>query len=301
MGLSRWPVHSEPIEGEALSSWLRRIGRVYGCSVADLLKYDLGFTEVKTKGLDMGAPSDLLAAIAVCIGLPMKTIKRTTFAGSVPFFFQRSYVAPVKEDIKYCSVLFETTNPAPGSFSKLRQWFRKETVSKINGCRQCLADYPDGAVLLSWGLTVVLSCPIHGLMLEPGRKGNDGEGLVWINEKAEAAPKLLCYLDRRSMAAVSRGFVRLPGGVIGAAKWFRVLQTIFHELNGPLLSVEKERFKLQMRLWAAAEYHPNDPFLVFKFDKGCGLLIATAIDLMVKGELTPTGRDGQLFSGLTTS
>jgi hypothetical protein len=263
--------------------------------VADLLKDDLGFPEVKTKGLDMEAPSDLLAAIAARAGLPVKTIERTTFAGNVPFLFERPYTAPVKEDIEYCSVLFEPTNPAPGSSSKLRQWFRKETMSKINGCRQCLADYPDCAVLLSWGLTVVSSCPIHGLMLEPGRKA--GEGLNWVKEKAEAAPKLVCQLDRRSMAAVAEGFVQLPGGLISAAKWFRMLQTIFHELNGPLFSIEIEHFKWQMQLWAAAEYDQNDPFLVFKFDKSCALLIATAIDLMEKGELVPKGKDGQIFCG----
>lgn len=33
------------------------------------------------------------------------------------------------------------------------------------------------------------------------------------------------------------------------------------------------------------------------FDKSCSLLIATAIDLMEKGELTPTGKEGKLFSG----
>ena len=81
----------------------------------------------------------------------------------------------------------------------------------MNGCRQCLADYPDGGVLLGWLLKVVFSCPIHGVMLEPGRKVS--EGINWVNEKPEEAPKLVRQLDSRSMAAVAEGFVRLPGGL----------------------------------------------------------------------------------------
>jgi hypothetical protein len=160
VGLSPWPVHPGPIDGEALSSWLRRIGRVYGCSVADLLEAGLGFPEVKTRGLDVEAPGDLLAAIAARVGLPVETVERTTYAGTVPFLFERPYTDPVSSDVEYCSVLFEPPNPAPGSLSKLRQWFRKEIMCKINGCRQCLADYPEVAILLGWGLKVVLSCPI---------------------------------------------------------------------------------------------------------------------------------------------
>lgn len=299
MGFSPWPVHPWPIDGEALSSWLRRIGRVYGFSVANLLKYDLGFPEVKTKGLDMGAPSDLLAAIAVRSGLPVETIERTTFAGNVPFLFERLYTDPVRSDVDYCSVLFEPPNPAPESLSKLRQWFRKESISKINGCRQCLVDYPDGAILLGWRLKIVLSCPIHGLMFEFGRR--DIEGINWLKEKEETAPELVCRLDRRSMEAVAKGCVQLAGGLVSAAQWFRMLQTIFHELNAPLFSVERERFKWQLHLWDAADYYPIDPFETFKFDKSCALLIATAIDLMEKGEIIPTGRYGQLFLGQITA
>lgn len=289
----RWPVHPEPDDGEALSSWLRRTGRIYGCSVADLLKYDLGFPEIKTRGLDVEAPAALLVAIEARTGLPVKAIKRTTFAGSVPFLFKRPFTDPVRTDVEFCSVLFEPPNPAPGSLSKLRQWFRKEYLSKITGCRHCLADYPNGAILLGWGLKVVLSCPIHGLMLESARI--NGEGLDWVKEKEEAAPQLVCELDRRSMEAIAEGCVQLRGGLVSGSQWFRMLQAIFHELNAPLFSVESGRFKWQLQLWNAANYHPIDPLETFKFDKNCALLIAMAIDLMEKGEITPTGRDGQVF------
>ena len=293
MSFSRWPVHPEPITGEALSSWLRRIGRIYGCSVPDLLKYDLGFPEIKTRGLDVEAPAALLVAIEARTGLPVKAIERITFAGSVPFLFKRPFTDPVKTDVEYCSVLFEPPDPPPGSLSKLREWFRKEYISKINGCRQCLADYPNRAILLGWGLKVVLSCPIHGVMLESARI--NGEGLDWVKEKEEAAPELVCQLDRRSLEAVAEGCVQLQGGLVSAAQWFRMLQSIFHELNAPLFSVERGRLKWQSQLWKAADYFPPGPFETFKFDKSCALLIAMAIDLMEKGEVIPTGRDGLVF------
>lgn len=299
MVVPRWPVHPEPIDGEALSSWLRRIGRIYGCSVPDLLKYDLGFPEIKTRGLDVEAPAALLVAIEARTGLPVKAMERITFAGSVPFLFKRPFTDPVKTDVEYCSVLFEPPDPPPGSHSKLRQWFRKEYLSKINGCRHCLADYPNGAILLGWGLTVVLSCPIHGLMLESARINS--EGLDWVKEKEEAAPELVCQLDRRSMEAVAEGCVQLPGGLVSASQWFSMLQTIFHELNAPPFSLERGRFNWQFKLWDAADYNSIGPFETFKFDTSCALLIALAIDLMEKGEIIPTGRDGRVFCELEWS
>jgi hypothetical protein len=74
-----------------------------------------------------------------------------------------------------------------------------------------------------------------------------------------------------------------------------MLQAIFHELNAPLLSVERGRLKWQSQLWKAADYFPPGPFETFKFDKSCALLIAMAIDLMEKGEVIPTGRAGLVF------
>ncbi len=157
----------------------------------------------------------------------------------MPFLFRTPYTDSVNGESESCSVLFAPSGL--GSYEKLTQWFRKETMNTVNGCRQCLADYPDGGVLLGWLLRVVLSCPVHGVMLEPGRK--IAGGINWVNEKAEQAPKLVCQLDRRSMLALAEGFVQLPGGLVSAAQWFRMLPTIFQELNAPLFSGCRERIK----------------------------------------------------------
>ena len=88
-----------------------------------------------------------------------------------------------------------------------------------------------------------------------------------------------------------------PGGVISASQWFSLMQIIFQELNAPLFSGGGERMKWQLKIWNVAEFYPPGPFETFKFDKSCSLLIATAIDLMERGELTPTGEGGQVFCG----
>lgn len=282
-----------PIDGEALSSWLGRIGRIYGCSVADLLECGFGFPEIKISELDVKAPRELLTAIAARTGLPVETIERMTYPGTVPFLSRSLYTEAVNWKFENCSVLFEPNGL--GSYEKLTQWFRKQFKSTVNGCRYCLSEYPNGGVLLGWMLRVVLSCPVHGVMLEPGRKV--AEEINWVNEKAEEAPKLVCRLDSRSMAAVAEGFVQLPGGLVSAAQWFRLLQTIFQELNAPLFVGDSDRIGWQLKIWDVADYFPSGPLETLKFDKSCSLLIATAIDQMETGKFTPTGKEGQLFSG----
>ena len=286
-------MHPVPVRGEALSSWLRRIASVYCCTVADLLRYDLGFPEAKPSLLDFEAPSDLIEVIAVRSGMSFRTIEKTTFAGSLPFLSGRVFTDPSKDDVETCSVLFEPPNPAPGSYEKLRNWFQKESKSKLIGCRHCLADYKNGATLLGWGLKVVLSCPVHEVMIEPGRK--EGDRIEWRKDREEPALKQVCNLDERSLEAVSEGSVQLPGGLVSAVEWFRILQAIFHELNAPWLSVESGRFVWQLKLWEAAGYHSPGPFETFKFDRSCALLIATAIDHMETGAVRPTGTYGKFF------
>ncbi len=59
----RWPVHPAPIDGEALSSWLRRIAASYQMTVAELLEHGLGHDPKAERDLDADPPPRLLAAI----------------------------------------------------------------------------------------------------------------------------------------------------------------------------------------------------------------------------------------------
>jgi len=282
VGSSPWPVHPGPIDGEALSSWLRRIGRVYGCSVADLLKYDLGFPEVKTNELDTDPPDELLEAISAATGVPAECIERTTFAGILPSLFGSD-----EQNFENCSVLWKPEDGLRWNYPEL-PWFRK----RLNACRSCLADYPNTAIMLSWGLLIVLSCPIHRLMLEPVRLKR--ESANWLKDKAEPAEILLTALDNRTEAALSKGYVNLPGGVISADLWFRLLETILTELLG-LQPPNSDQWQWQEMVWEGAQYRPN-PGRPFIFNRSCAMLVAIAIDQMKAGCINPKGRQAYLFS-----
>lgn len=280
------------ISGECLSSWLRRVGCLYGFNMAGLLKSDFGYTEVTRRWLDRKPDHDLLVAISARSGLSVEELERMTLSGTLPFLFRSACSDLENDELEDCSVLFEPSGLS--SYEKLTQWFRREPLGVMICCRYCLADYPDSSLLLGWQLGVVLSCPIHKVMLEPGR--NSGKRMKWFNDSAEEAPKLVCQLDRRSMEALADGFVQLPGGSVSAAQWFRLLQTIFQELNAPIIPGGGKRIKWQLKLWNEADYYPSGLFRKFKFNKSCSLLISMAIDLMEKGEVTPLGDEGYVFS-----
>lgn len=261
------------------------------------MRYDLGFPDAKLGGLDFEAPHDLTEVISARSGVSIRRIEKTTLAGNLPFLFGEIFTDPIKEDVETCSVLFEPPNPVPGSYAKLKKWFQKESKSTLIGCRHCLSDYKNGSTLLGWGLKVVLSCPVHEVMLETGRK--EGDRIEWRKDQEEPAPKLVCKLDELSLEAVSEGSVQLPGGFVSASEWFRIFQTLFHELNAPLFSVTSERFVWQLKLWEVAGYCSPGPLEIFKFNTSCALLIATAIDEMESGEVKPTGTYGKFFVQLS--
>jgi hypothetical protein len=136
-------------------------------------------------------------------------------------------------------------------------------------------------------------------MLEPARI--DSKAVTWVKDKPEPAPELIRRLDGRSMAAVSKGRVRLPGGKVSAAQWFKLMQTIFHELNVPLFILGRARLNLDLDFWEAVGYLPTPFYKTFKFDKSCALLIAKAIELMENGTVVPAGKHGKYFSRRSSS
>lgn len=47
----RWPLHPKPSPGEALSSWLTRLARLYDLSLPELLRHNLGApVDIRTPG-----------------------------------------------------------------------------------------------------------------------------------------------------------------------------------------------------------------------------------------------------------
>lgn len=87
MTQSRWPVHPRPMEGESLSSWLRRLAMIYGLTAMELVEHDLGFRRRQRQRhwLDIDPPEKLLKAVAARTGVPLERVQETTIAGVRPF------------------------------------------------------------------------------------------------------------------------------------------------------------------------------------------------------------------------
>jgi hypothetical protein len=103
-------------------------------------------------------------------------------------------------------------------------------------------------------------------------------------------------LDRRNYSALSEGIVDLPGRIIGDEYWFRLLWTIFRELEHGADNQNLVRWKWQQEIWVMAGYSPRGFGERFEFDMRCAKLVATAIDLMEYGQIIPTGTEGRMFS-----
>lgn len=275
------------IPGERLSSWVGRIAVSYRIKANDLLRYDLGFPQLRTSQLDTSAPSELIEKMASRTGLPEAGIKRGTFAGALPFLFRSN---SERTNVGNGSVLWNE----PRRVSSIK-WFQKEAQTKFRACRLCFVDFPD-VRLLSWGLRIVSSCPIHKVMLDHVEiiKGS----LHWSMESPEMASPVVSSLDMRSGIALRRGCVKLPGGLVSAEKWFRLLVAILEELD--VFQFETQRWTWQNQMWEAADYCPTMPLQPLTFGRKSNLLIATAIDEMESGRMTPTGPEAYLFTSKKT-
>ncbi|MEZ4536978.1 MAG: TniQ family protein [Cyanobacteriota/Melainabacteria group bacterium] len=289
MEVTRWPARLSVLPGERLSSWLRRIGIIYGCSIDDLLRYDLKLAYLKASELDMKVSDELLKVLSIRTGISAAAIKKMTYPATVPFLI--SGTPSDRANFRQCSVFREPSNGRQVKLSQWMRWFCRESKHRVVGCRLCLADYPNAAVKLPWALSVVMSCPSHGVMLETAEIDRWS---VKFSNQVKDAPALVCGLDRRTWEAVTTGFVQLPGGSVYAGQWFRLLHAIFEELNAAL--IENDQSKWQLSVWREAGYFPSfDRPEPFKFDKSCAALIAVAIDQLEKGIISPNGTHASLF------
>ncbi|MBZ0184973.1 MAG: TniQ family protein, partial [Candidatus Obscuribacterales bacterium] len=186
---TRWPARLSVLPGERLSSWLRGIGTIYGCSVDDLLRHDLNLAYLKTNELDMTAPGELLTALSARTGVPTAVIKKMTYPATVPFLFSGS--PSDRANFGPCSVFRDSPNGWQVKLSKWMRWFRKESKHRVNACRLCLVDYPNAAVMLPCALGIVLSCPFHEVMLETAKTDRWS---VKFGDQVEDAPALVSAL-----------------------------------------------------------------------------------------------------------
>jgi hypothetical protein len=300
----RWPLHPKPIAGESLSSWLQRIASCYNLTVKELLESDLGHSEVSLQSLDKEPPRPLVELIATRTGKSVRSVRSMTFAGFVPCIFD-TLVAHEGYFEKYVgqnSVLLPAADRPLLSPDDWIPWFPKKPQGE-RGCRFCLASYPDAAFMLYWQLTLITSCPQHGLLLEPVFV-LPGASLHWKGKTPKKSARLLRLLDQRSWDALFKGFVQLPGQRVSGAEWFRLLRTILDELNTPFKFLRSKHVRPLSQIWEATGQRSRAgerawrPFEDLSAETRNGMLVAAAeaMDRIQRGLLSPPGTEGALFS-----
>lgn len=230
----RWPLHPDPQEGEALSSWLRRIAACYHMDAQELLKHDLGHD--LHDALDVNPPMALLRVLSKRSGVDLNRLRRMSLAGWVPVLFDSSDGSVPDALDAYAfklSILLQRRRHATRSVAGWRAWMPARPINRA--CPHCIEEQADQPMRLMWRVPLMLSCPRHGCWLETFW-GLPGTFAGWTSRETSprAASPAIRNMDQRSWEALTTGHVRLPRRRIHAALWFRLLRSLLEELNTPI-------------------------------------------------------------------
>jgi hypothetical protein len=299
----RWPLHPRPFLGESLSSWLGRTALRYEMTIAELLDHDLGNSGRPLADLDLDPPAVLLDTLATRTGFPVEEIRALSLVGWVPLLLDGRDPVPVSYQsyVREWSVLLPLTAHAPCAATGWRPWLRPEPLSYVPACRGCLGAGVEPFVRLAWSLPWMVSCPIHGLMLEPAVIV-PGVGVEWERDAGAEAPAMIRRMDARTWDALTTGGVDLPRRRVHAGVWFRVLRTLLDELNRPLRYVLPKR-GLLVAVWDRAGGGLRagqgrwKPFEVLAAPVQGTFLraAATAMAMIEAHEIRPLGAQAELF------
>ncbi|TDO30241.1 TniQ protein [Kribbella sp. VKM Ac-2527] len=260
-GGKRWPLHPRPEPGEALSSWLERTARLYGMSVAVLLRHNLGSAsallgDAEAASLDWDPPTAVLTALGERTGVPPGELRRMTMAGWVPWLTDTLDAGDHRQAVFDTYVRQDSVLLAPGEagcntaqrFRTWRgPWLPAHPLRRV--CPECAKD-PQRGTALMWRLPIMTGCATHACRLEPERDVNlAAHGLAPLIP-ASVDP-LVVELDRRTHEGVTTGMVTLPGRAVHVGVWFRLLRTLLDEVSMSLSRVGvRSRLTLE-RVWQA--------------------------------------------------
>ncbi len=308
----RWPIHPPPGEGEALTSWLSRLGEVYGMSAEELVRHDLTSPGVDlpdhlTRVLDLDPPEGLLDALAERTGVPLVELRHMTINGWVPWLLDTLGPEPepgeafdtyVDQDSVLLTVKERRRRQVPG----WRAWLPPEAnrVPMRRACPPCLTAGPatDYAFTLVSQLPLTLSCPKHGCRLEP-TFGVLGTFYGWEkpNTVPTAAPAPVVAMDQRTHEGLRTGTVTLPRGSVHVGVWFRLLRTLIDELSTPVAALRTDARRSIRRIWETVG-HPVRagmglwyPYEALAWQRQQAMLeaAATALHLIETGEIAGRG------------
>lgn len=163
----RWPVHPAPLDGEALSSWLRRIADSYRMSLPELLEHDLGYHPINGDDLDIAPTAELLDAVARRSGVDLNRLRQMSLAGWTPWLQDSLDADPAGFDT-YVHQFSLMLPPGQRKKQANGSWLAWQPARPMRrACPVCLEDPARQGLLFLWRLPLLLSCPDHDCMLEP--------------------------------------------------------------------------------------------------------------------------------------
>jgi hypothetical protein len=299
----RWPVRPAPLPGEALSSWVRRIADRYDFSFYDLVS-DLGHALGGPEDLDTCPPAGFARELSRRTGVDLHRIQRMSLAGWAPWLLDQ--VEPDPETFmtytRQLSVLLPEGRRRPREIPAWRTWLPSKQA--LRACPQCIAtSKPPHPYQLLWLLSLTLSCPFHGCLLEPRAKAASYFS-DWERKPPSPRPASATVLamDGRTWQAMTTGSVELPRRQVHAGVWFRLIRTIIDEL-GATISECRTTARIILRVWREAgfplragplRWRPHEDY---PLDVQLRTLQATAttIHLLESRTLTGQGPDAALF------
>lgn len=313
MTVPRWPLHPAPAPGEALSSWLLRVAAVYGMSLEQLVRHNLGaasfeLVDRNDGALDRDPPPGVLAALHERTGVPYEQLRAMTIAGWMPWLLDtldpgvgaEAFDAYVRGD----SVLLAPGEAPPRHPGRWRAWLPAEPIRRA--CPQCI-DGVDGQTAVFTLVSLIpltISCPLHGYRLE-ATFGSLGTFIAWQDPDMVPTPAdpRMAVMDRRTHEGLTTGTVTLPGRPVHVGVWLRLLRTLLDELNTPTSCVRASSRTSLQRIWRATGQRARAgqtlwrPYEVFPWPVQQVMLhaTATALDLIETGQITAWGSLGTVL------
>jgi hypothetical protein len=290
------------MEGEALSSWIRRIASTYEMTLVQLLEHGLGQDPKIETDLDLDPPPGVLDALAKRTGVTLDRAVEMCLAGWTPWLLDS--LQPQADGFEtYTRQLSVMLKPGRRSKHRAGDWVAWRSADPVRrACPGCVEDPHRRGLRLIWQLPLTLSCPEHGVMLEPFI-GFPGEYLAWTHDAGPRdATDTVQAMDRRTEQALRTGHVELPGRTVHAGMWFRLLRTLLDEVSTPA-TYWQSRARDLTQIWERSG-HPVRagaglwrPYEAFPWTVQAQLLEAAscAIELLEAGELRGRGTHAGLF------
>lgn len=265
---------------------------------------DLGHAQGGPEELDTFPPAGFARELARRTGVDLYRIQRMSLSGWTPWLIDQMEPGPeaFTSYTRKFSVLLPAGRLRPREIPAWRAWLPSRPA--LRACPQCIAtSKPPYPYQLLWFLSLTLSCPFHGCLLEPRQKAatyfSDWERKPPTPRRAEDT---VLAMDSRTWHAMTTGSVDLPRRQVHAGTWFRLIRTIIDELGATLTECRTAR-PMIMRIWKEAGYPFRAGPLSWRphEDYPLGVQLhtleatATTIYLLESKMLTGHGLDAALF------